>query len=168
MADSAAVPPAPGRTLKSALPAYAELQCATNFTFLRGASHAEELVERASALGYSALAITDECSVAGVVRAHCAAKTQKLHLIIGSYFTLVQHDQAPAVSLILLAQNRDGYGNLCELITHGRTHAEKGSYLLKLHDLDAPPSNIGHLKGMPDCLAILVPKYGDSVERVGE
>ena len=56
------------------LPAYAELHCLTNFTFLRGASHPEELVERAHALGYCALAITDECSVAGIVRAHMAAK----------------------------------------------------------------------------------------------
>src|ERR1039457_1522081 len=100
----------------SRLPPYAELHCLSNFSFLRGASHAEELVERASALGYSALAITDECSVAGVVRAHCAAKTHKLHVIIGSYFNLVHQDQTPALSLILLAQDRDGYGNLCELI----------------------------------------------------
>jgi hypothetical protein len=60
--------------LPSDLPAYAELHCLSNFTFLRGASHAEELVERAHALGYAALAITDECSLAGVVRAHVAAK----------------------------------------------------------------------------------------------
>ena len=56
------------------LPDYAELHCVSNFSFLRGASHPEELVERAYVLGYRALAITDECSVAGVVRAHIAAK----------------------------------------------------------------------------------------------
>ncbi len=56
------------------LPAYAELHCLSNFSFLRGASHPEELVERAAALGYAALAITDECSVSGAVRAHLAAK----------------------------------------------------------------------------------------------
>ena len=61
-------------------PSYAELHCLTNFTFLRGASHSEELVERASKLGYSALAITDECSLAGVVRAHVAAKEAGLKL----------------------------------------------------------------------------------------
>ncbi|WP_408468700.1 PHP domain-containing protein, partial [Paraburkholderia graminis] len=60
------------------LPAYAELFCLSNFSFLRGASHAEELAERAAQLGYSALAITDECSLAGVVRAHVAAKEAKL------------------------------------------------------------------------------------------
>ena len=66
------------------LPGYAELHCVTNFSFLRGASHGEELVERAAALGYAALAITDECSLAGVVRAHVEAKEHGLHLIIGA------------------------------------------------------------------------------------
>ena len=70
------------------LPAYAELHCLSNFTFLRGASHPEELVERALALGYAALALTDECSLAGVVRAHLAAKTAGLPLVIGSEFLL--------------------------------------------------------------------------------
>src|SRR5437762_12784529 len=74
------------RTLS--LPHYAELHCRTNFSFLSGASHPEELVERAHDLGYRALAITDECSLAGVVRAHIEAKERKLHLIIGSEFQL--------------------------------------------------------------------------------
>ncbi len=69
-------------------PSYAELHCLTNFTFLRGASHPEELVERAAQLGYSALAITDECSLAGVVRAHVAAKEHGLKLVVGAEFTL--------------------------------------------------------------------------------
>ena len=69
-------------------PSYAELHCLTNFTFLRGASHSEELVVRASKLGYSALAITDECSLAGVVRAHVAAKEAGLKLIIGTELTI--------------------------------------------------------------------------------
>ena len=63
---------------------YSELHCITNFTFLRGASHPQELVEQAGTLGYTALAITDECSVAGVVRAHMAAKGKPLKLIIGA------------------------------------------------------------------------------------
>src|SRR4030065_700219 len=63
---------------------YAELPCLSNFTFLRGASHAEELVARAKELGYAALAITDECSLAGIVRAHVAAKELGLQLIGGS------------------------------------------------------------------------------------
>ena len=67
---------------------YAELHCVSNFSFLRGASHPEELVERAHELGYAALAITDECSLAGVVRAHVAARTAKLPLIVGAEFSL--------------------------------------------------------------------------------
>jgi error-prone DNA polymerase len=68
--------------------AYAELHCVSNFTFLRGASHPQELVRTASALGYSALAITDECSLAGAVKAHVAATDCDLQLIIGSEFQL--------------------------------------------------------------------------------
>src|SRR6201998_4906212 len=70
------------------LPSYAELHCRSNFTFLRGASHPHELIEQADALGYSALAITDECSVAGTVRAHMAARKRSLRLIIGAEFRL--------------------------------------------------------------------------------
>ena len=71
------------------LPPYAELHCLSNFSFLRGASHPEELVERARALGYAALALTDECSVAGVVRGHLAARGIGLKFVIGSEVTLV-------------------------------------------------------------------------------
>jgi hypothetical protein len=76
-----------------ALPAYAELHCRSNFSFQIGASHAEELVERAHALGYSALAVTDECSVAGLVRAHGEARKRGLKLIAGAEFVL--EDGAP-------------------------------------------------------------------------
>ena len=82
---------------------YAELHCLSNFSFLRGASHPEELVERAHELGYEALAITDECSLAGAVRAHMAAKKLSLKLLIGSEFLLVD-----GLKLIVLAQNRRG------------------------------------------------------------
>jgi error-prone DNA polymerase len=143
----------------SALPDYAELFAFTNFSFLRGASHGEELVLRASQLGYSGLAITDECSLAGVVRAHVQAKEEKLPLIIGSYFRLVHADKTPAFGLILLAQNRNGYGNLSELITLGRMRAAKGEYLLTPHDISKPEREHAHLRGMPDCLAILVPDF---------
>ena len=111
------------------LPDYAELRCISNFTFLRGASHAEELVERAQALGYRALALVDECSLAGVVRAHVAAKKHGLTLLVGSQFR-VQCD-AP-FTLIVLACNLNGYGNLCEFITHLRRTSPKGSYRLTL------------------------------------
>ncbi|WP_244744710.1 error-prone DNA polymerase [Paraburkholderia terricola] len=143
----------------SMLPDYAELFAFTNFSFLRGASHGEELVLRASQLGYSGLAITDECSFAGVVRAHVEAKKQKLPLVIGSYFKLVHADRTPAFGLILLAQNREGYGNLSELITLGRMRAAKGEYLLTPHDISKPERGYAHLRGMPDCLAILVPDF---------
>ena len=141
------------------LPAYAELFCLSNFSFLHGASHAEELSERAAQLGYSALAVTDECSLAGVVRAHVAAKEAKLPFIVGSWFRLVNADGSPAFGLILLARNREGYGNLSELITLARTRATKGEYRLTPQDLSRPEKEYRHLRGMPDCLAILVPDF---------
>ena len=143
----------------TALPAYAELFCFSNFTFLHGASHAEELVRRAVQLGYEGLAVTDECSLAGVVRAHVAAKEVGLPLVIGSYFQLRNADGSPAFGLIVLAQNREGYGNLSELITLARTRAPKGEYRLTPHDLSRPDRENVHLRGMPDCLAILVPAF---------
>ncbi|MFW2405569.1 MAG: PHP domain-containing protein, partial [Gammaproteobacteria bacterium] len=91
--------------------AYAELHCVSNFTFQRGASHPEELVERAAALGYRALALTDECSVAGIVRAHVAARDHDVRLIVGSEFCLVD-----GLRFVLLAANRRGYAQLCALI----------------------------------------------------
>src|SRR3954470_419274 len=112
------------------LPAYAELHCLSNFSFLRGASHAQELVLRAAALGYSALAVTDECSVAGVVRAHAAAKDIGLPLIVGSELVL-----ADGPKLVLLAESREGYGELCALITRARMRSPKGSYSLSMADM---------------------------------
>jgi error-prone DNA polymerase len=145
--------------LAQSLPDYAELFCLTNFSFLQGASHAEELVARAVQLGYSALAITDECSLAGVVRAHGEAKKLGLPLLIGAHFHLLNGDGSAALSLLVLAQNRNGYGNLSELITLARTRSEKGSYLLTPADFAAPGAAQAHLKGLPDCLAILLPAY---------
>ena len=115
-----------------ALPAYCELHCLSNFTFLRGASHAEELVARAVALGYSALAITDACSFAGIVRAHVAAKAHGLKLIVG---TEVQVEDGP--KLVLLATNRESYGHLSALITRARGRAVKGCYRVTMADLES-------------------------------
>ena len=129
--------------MNSALPAYAELHCLSNFSFLRGASHPEELIARAHQLGYSALALTDECSFAGVVRAHAAAKECGLPLILGSEIRLADGPQ-----LVLLATEREGYGNLSELITRGRRRGVKGRYVLEAQDLD---------HGLPGCLALLLP-----------
>jgi len=136
------------------LPAYAELHCLSNFTFLRGASHPEELVARAHALGYAALAITDECSLAGVVRAHGAAKALGLKLLIGTEIRL-----ADGPKLVLLARDRAGYGNLSELITKGRRSATKGSYRLTRADLDG---------GLADNLALLIPSAVPSPASCGE
>jgi error-prone DNA polymerase len=122
---------------------YAELHCLSNFTFQRGASHPKELVDRAVQLGYQALAITDECSFAGVVRAHKAAKNTRLKLIIGSEFRLDD-----GLRFVLLATNREGYGSLSELITRGRRNAEKGEYRLSRADLGS---------GLEHCLALWLP-----------
>ena len=138
---------------------YAELQCASNFSFLRGASHPEELVARAAHLGYAALAITDECSLAGVVRAHGEAKRQGLPLVIGSWFRLGGEEGGPGFSLVALAGDREGYGNLCELITLARTRAGKGAYLLLPSDLATPAPPHDHLRGLPGCFLILAPDY---------
>ena len=151
--------PSPSFPPATSLPDYAELFCLSNFTFLHGASHAEELVARAVQLGYSALALTDECSLAGVVRAHAEAKKAELPLLIGAHFHLKNADGSAALSLVVLAQNRNGYGNLSELITIARTRSEKGTYLLTPADFAAPPPSHAHLQSMPDCLAILLPAY---------
>ena len=122
---------------------YAELHCISNFSFLRGASHPEELVARAKEEGYAALAITDECSLAGVVRAHIEAKKCALKLVIGSEFRLDD-----GLRLVLLATDRESYGNLAALITRGRRSAVKGSYRLSRADL---------ADGVAGCLALWLP-----------
>ena len=136
--------------MKTALPDYAELHCLSNFSFLRGASHAEELVAQARALGYSALAITDECSFAGVVRAHLAAREAGLKLLIGSELVLTD-----GLKLILLAQNRAGYGNLSAIITLARRRTGKGHYRLTRGDL---------ARGIADCLALWVARADASLD----
>jgi error-prone DNA polymerase len=137
--------------LPSALPDYAELHCLSNFSFLRGASSPSELVERAGALGYKALALTDECSVAGAVRAHEAAKEAGLPLVVGSEVRLDD-----GARLVLLATDREGYGELSNLITAGRRRMEKSRYALAWSDLGG---------GLPGCLALLVPDGGGDTER---
>ncbi|MCW2271891.1 Error-prone DNA polymerase [compost metagenome] len=113
--------------------AYAELHCLSNFSFQRGASSARELFERARQHGYQALAITDECTLAGIVRAWQAAKAVGLALIVGSEVRLHQGPK-----LVLLAENLTGYQHLCRLITLGRRRAQKGAYQLLRDDFDRP------------------------------
>ena len=119
---------------------YAELHALSNFSFLRGASHGEELVNQAKALGYRALAITDECSLAGVVRAHIAAKESGLPLIIGTELNLND-----GLKLVALATDRISYGNLSRLISKARRASAKGSYALAREDLE------GELNGVQGC-----------------
>jgi error-prone DNA polymerase len=129
---------------------YAELHCLSNFTFLRGASHPEELIARAQELGYAALAITDECSLAGIVRAHVEAKKRKLPLIVGSEFRLDD-----GLRFVLLATTRASYGNLAALISRGRRNAAKGSYRLTRADI---------AEGVAGCLALWLPGRAPDVD----
>ncbi len=117
------------------LPQYAELHCQSNFSFGWGASQPEELVQRAHALGYQALALTDECSVAGVVRAHAEAKRLGFKFLPGSVFRLAAQAAVPGVDLIVLPRNVQGWGNLCETISAARTTAAKGQYRVDWEDL---------------------------------
>ncbi|MBZ9667798.1 error-prone DNA polymerase [Pseudomonas sp. LMG 31766] len=112
---------------------YAELHCLSNFSFQRGASTAQELFERAARLNYRALAITDECSLAGIVRAWEASKKTGVKLIVGSEVLI---DKGP--KLVLLAENLTGYQALCGLITRARRRAVKGTYRLLHEDFVAP------------------------------
>jgi error-prone DNA polymerase len=169
--------PDAGRPAPDAVPRYAELHCLTAFSFLRGASEPAELVERAVTLGYEALAITDECSLAGVVRAHKqlrelreaahdAAKQAArdaglpdddahlpqpalMQLLIGSEFLVRDDAGTPRFKLVLLAQNLNGYGNLSQFITQlRRASPVKGEYTLHWRQM-AP-------ERLADCLALLV------------
>lgn len=157
------------------VPRYAELHCLSAFSFLRGASEPAELVERACDLGYEALAITDECSLAGVVRAHKQlremreaahhalkevareagqteddiAQPQLMQLLIGSEFLVRDDTGTPRFKLVLLAQNLNGYGNLSQFITRlRRASPVKGEYTL--HWRQISPEKLS------DCLALLV------------
>jgi error-prone DNA polymerase len=127
---------------------YAELRCKTNFSFLRGASHPDELVARAAELGYAALAITDHNSLAGVVRAHVAAKAASFKLLIGAEIT---PKDAPVV--LLYAPDLAAYGRLSRLITRGRRSAEKGECLLHFNDVAEHAAGLLAAVVLPDATA---------------
>ncbi|HYG68507.1 MAG TPA: PHP domain-containing protein, partial [Anaeromyxobacteraceae bacterium] len=112
---------------------YAELRCRTCFSFLEGASHPEELVGRAAELGLSALAIADVNGLYGIVRAHAAAKKIGLPLVVGAEVTVGELGPGRPGRVILLAMDRDGYGNLCRVVTaaHGGLPAADGSVPLR-------------------------------------
>jgi error-prone DNA polymerase len=163
---------------RHALPGYAELACRSNFSFLTGASHPEELVARAQALCFAALAVTDEGSLAGVVRAHAEAKRLGLPLIVGAQMRLAAPGTvaaagagvptaaaAPAPAgaaaaagprLVLLAMSRRGYGNLSQWITVARRRAPKGQYIALASDLEGKVPHAPTLAGLPGCLALLM------------
>lgn len=140
---------------------YAELDCISNFTFLQGASHPHELVQQAARLGYRALALADECSMAGVVRAHIEALNHDIELIIGTRFRLNAANTEDELHIVALARNVQGYANLAETITLARTrNTLKGQYELGLQDILHPPKGLEHLQSLPDCLIIFKPAYG--------
>jgi error-prone DNA polymerase len=130
---------------------YAELFCQSNFSFLRGASHPQELVKQATFLGYQAIAITDECSVAGIARAYTAVKEHELNikLIIGSLFRFDEE-----LELVLLCPDRLAYAELCRTITNARKRAPKGEYQLSKWDL----------LGFKHCLAIWLPNGVQAID----
>jgi error-prone DNA polymerase len=145
------VSPASARTP----PDYAELHCISSFSFLRGASQPQELVRQANELTYTAIAITDECTLAGMVRAHVAARDREMHLIVGSEFRL--HDGGHAGHIVVLAMNKDGYGNLSEAITAARVRAPKGEYRSLREDF---------VFGLPNCIVLVIPDAGTTAADV--
>jgi error-prone DNA polymerase len=133
---------------------YAELHTLSNFSFLRGASQPEELVAQAKSLNYRALALTDECSVAGVVRAHMAAKQHGLPLIIGTELNCTDE-----LKFVVLATNRASYGAMSRLISKARRATRKGSYSLARADLE---------DALPGCLIIWLPRADKALSQQHE
>ena len=127
---------APARVVVVSAQAYAELHCLSCFSFQRGASRATELFEQAKALGYSALAITDECSLAGIVRAYEAARDTDMKLIVGCE---MQIEDGP--KLVLLVTDKAAYEAMSALITHARMHSKKGEYRVEREDFATFPQS---------------------------
>ena len=135
-----------------AAPRYAELETTSNYTFLTGASHPEELVQQAGVLGLEAVAITDTNTLAGIVRAHAAAKDVGVRLIVGCRLLLAD----PAgLELLVYPTGRGAYAGLCRLLTLGKRRAEKGSCTLTLRDVSE------HHRGLL-CVAVPPPEPGDA------
>lgn len=135
-------------------PDYAELRCLSAHSFLQGASRPEELVERAHQLGYRALALSDDCSLGGIVRAHQAAQARGLQLIVGSQFQVAADAACAAYTLVALACDRDGYGNLCQLITRLRARHDHGQRSPPL------PADQPAAAALAGCLVLAVPQRG--------
>src|SRR3984893_16438104 len=116
---------------------YVELQVTSNFSFLRGASHPEELIEQAAAYGYREIAITDRNSFAGIVRAHVAAKKNGIRMITGCRLDLLD-----GLSLLAYPTNGVAYSQLCNLLTRGNLRAEKGECHLYKADVYQYSNNV--------------------------
>ncbi len=133
---------------------FAELHCKSNFSFLQSASHPEELVQQAHALGYEALAITDECSLTGIVKAHVCAEELGLHLIVGAEFRVIS-PVGNEVCLVVLAPTQKAYEQLSALITFARRRCPKGEYELHCDDLPGK---------LTQCLVLWPPKRPGRLE----
>src|SRR5690606_17701325 len=127
---------------------YIELQVTSNFSFLRGASHPEELVEQAASLGYEAIGIADRNSLAGVVRAHVAARKHRIRFILGCRLDLLDGS-----SLLAYPKNKKGYSQLCSLLSTGNLRAEKGKCHLYKKDVYAYKQDIIFVVVPPDTLS---------------
>lgn len=143
---------------------YTELQVTTNFSFLRGASHPEEMMMQAAKLGYTSIAVTDTNTLAGIVRAHAAAKKWNIRLIPGCLLQLLD-----GPSLLVYPTNKNGYAQLCELLTLGNRRAEKGDCHLYKADLFTllkdvvlillPPAQLNHLFELEQNFAEAIKEY---------
>ena len=139
---------------------YVELRCATNFSFLRGASHPSELVERASYLGHRRLAITDHDGLYGVVQAYRTGLENNVEIIVGTEMHIAGHGGA----LILLATDRPSYGRLARLLSLGRLRVGKGGFHVTLDDVAAHAEGLEAIHvGTPEALALASEKdiFGD-------
>ncbi len=142
---------------------YAELQATSNFSFLRGGSHPEELVEQANACGYQAIAITDRNSLAGVVRAHIAAKKLAVQFIPACRLDLLD-----GPSLLAYPTSREAYGTLSALLTLGNLRAEKGQCHLYKADVYAHSEGVIFIVIPPDALNVRFDYDDDFKQHVAE
>src|ERR1041384_6936332 len=126
---------------------YTELQVTTNFSFLRGGSHPEEMVEQAYALGYKEIAITDRNTLAGMVRAHVAAKTKGIRIIPACRLDLLD-----GPGLLAYPTCKESYGRLSALLTLGNFRTEKGQCHLKKEDVYTHSKGLKFIIVPPDSL----------------
>jgi error-prone DNA polymerase len=143
---------------------YAPLWTKSNHSFLEGASHPEELVTRAHELGLKALALTDRDGVYGAVKAHVKAKELGIKLVVGAQITFAMSLESEREhQLLLFAQDRTGYADLCRLISSGRGRCEKGKSLVTLDELRNAAGRVIAMCAEPGLLTSLKPVFGDAL-----